>query len=326
MLTKCLAVFFISFLIGVLSLVLFKKLALKYNRLVLNGVPLVGGLSMAAAFIAGIAASCLIFKVIPRQLSGIAVSSLIMLVFGLFDDRRELSIRTKFLAQIIATSVLILSGVRTKIVYMSDLTNMLITLVWVIGITNAFNHLDIMDGLAGGVGFIVAAAFLAVSLLNQDITSLILVMAVISAVSSFLVDNLPPAKTYMGNSGSHFLGFLLASVAMLISYAPMGRKIALLSPILILGLPIFDTVFVSIVRLKKHIWPFKKSADHLALLLLRSGYSKRRVLAYMFFLTLLFCISGITLMKIPNSLGALLVSAVAVMSLVLIVKMGKLGR
>jgi UDP-GlcNAc:undecaprenyl-phosphate GlcNAc-1-phosphate transferase len=247
-----------------------------------------------------------------------------MLLFGLFDDHKELSIKTKFLVQIIAASVLIASGVRTQIIYIGDLANIGITLIWVIGITNAFNHLDITDGLAAGVAIIASGAFFIVSFFNQDIPSLVLTLALLSGVCSFLVYNLPPAKIYMGNSGSHFLGFVLSAIALLINYAPMEREIALLSPILILGLPIFDTVFVSLVRLKKHILPFKKSGDHLALLLLKSGYSEKKALATMFSLTLIFSISGVVLTRISNSSGIILVSSVTLMSIVLIVKMSKL--
>ncbi|MFA7271299.1 MAG: MraY family glycosyltransferase [Candidatus Omnitrophota bacterium] len=323
MLINCLAIFLVSFLTGILAVILFKKLALKSTFLIGKGIPLVGGISLALAFVCGVLASWFIFRLPLRQIIGILFSSITMLGFGLFDDRRELSITTKFLVQIIAASVLIFSGVRTQIVYIGDLANIAVTLIWVIGITNAFNHLDIMDGLAGGVAVIASAAFLTTAFFNQDIQSLILALALLAAILSFLAYNLPPAKVYMGNSGSHFLGFVLSAVALLINYAPMERKIALFSPLLILGLPIFDTVFLSIARLKKHILPFKKSDDHLVLLLLKSGYSRKQALAGMFLLTLIFSVSGVALTRIPNYEGIILVVVIMLMSVALIVKMGK---
>ena len=324
MLINCLAIFFISFLTGILALILLKKLAVKSDFFILKGIPLIGGLGIALAFIFGILAGYYLFKVSLSRILGIFFSSAAMLLFGLFDDHKELSIKTKFLVQIIAASALIVSGVRTQIIYIGDLANIGITLIWVIGITNAFNHLDITDGLAAGVAIIASGALFIVSFFNQDIPSLVLTLALLSGVCSFLVYNLPPAKIYMGNSGSHFLGFVLSAIALLINYAPMERKIALFSPILILGLPIFDTVFVSLVRLKKHILPFKKSGDHLTLLFLKSGYSEKKALAIMFSLTLIFSISGVVLTRISNSSGIILVSSVTLMSIVLIIKMSKL--
>jgi len=324
MLVNCLIIIFVSFLTGIAGIVLFKKLALKSAFLAGKGIPLVGGISIALAFIFGILAGWLLFKFPPQQIIGIAFSAITMLGFGLFDDRQELSVNTKFLAQIIAASVLILSGVRTQIVYIGDWANIAITLIWIIGVTNAFNHLDIMDGLAAGVAVIASGAFLATSFFNQDIQSLVIALALLSAVLSFLFFNLPPAKIYMGNSGSHFLGFILAAVAISINYAPMERKIALLSPLLILGLPVFDTFFVILMRLKKHILPFKKSGDHLALLFLKSGYSQKKVLTAMFLLTLVFSVSGVALAKIPNYWGVMLVAAIVLMSIALIIRMSKL--
>ncbi|MDD5097389.1 MAG: MraY family glycosyltransferase [Candidatus Omnitrophica bacterium] len=290
----------------------------------MKGIPLVGGLGIALAFILGSLGGLFIFKVISKEITGILLASTAMLIFGLFDDRKELSIKTKFIVQIIASTILILSGVRTNIIYIGTLANIAITLIWVIGITNAFNHLDIMDGLAAAVAVIVSGVFLAAALINQDIKSLILALALLSGVFSFLIYNLPPAKVYMGNSGSHFLGFVLSAVAIVISYAPMERKIALLSPILILGFPIFDTVFVSILRLKKNILPFKKSNDHLALLFLRLGFSKNKALGAMLLLTLSFSLSGLALMKVSNLSGMILILVIVFVSMVFINRMAKL--
>lgn len=324
MLINCFSIFFSSFLVGILAIFLLRKMALKSGFFMIKGIPLVGGPGIALAFILGSLGGLFIFKVISKEITGILLASTAMLIFGLFDDRKELSIKTKFIVQIIASTILILSGVRTNIVYIGSFANIAITLIWVIGITNAFNHLDIMDGLAAAVAVIVSGVFLAAALINQDIKSLILALALLSGVFSFLIYNLPPAKVYMGNSGSHFLGFVLSAVAIVISYAPMERKIALLAPILILGFPIFDTVFVSILRLKKNILPFKKSNDHLALLFLRLGFSKNKALGAMLLLTLSFSLSGLALMKVSNLSGMILILVIVFVSMIFINRMAKL--
>lgn len=251
------------------------------------------------------------------------LSSVTMLTFGIIDDWRELSIRAKFLVQIIATALLISFGIRTQISYIGDIPNVIITFIWVLGITNAFNHLDVLDGAAGVTAAIVSLSFLAISLLNHNNTVAIFSLAMLGAIASFLIFNLPPARIYMGNSGSHFLGFTLASVAILISYASLENKIALLSPLLILGLPVFDTFFLILIRIGNRRLPYKKSNDHFSLRLLKLGYSKEKALLFMLFLGLFFAICGVMLGRAPNSLSMAIVGSVVLLSLFLAYRTGK---
>jgi UDP-GlcNAc:undecaprenyl-phosphate GlcNAc-1-phosphate transferase len=139
---------------------------------------------------------------------------------------------------------------------------------------------------------------------------LVLSLALAGAVFSFLIFNLPPAKIYMGNSGSHFLGFVLAATALIISYAGLERKIALASPLLILGFPIFDTAFLILIRLSKKKLPFQKSNDHLVFRLLASGYSKRSALTAIIILCLFFSLCGVMLIKASNPIAAILITLV----------------
>jgi len=247
-----------------------------------------------------------------------------MLIFGVIDDWKELSILAKFLVQTVAASLLIFFGVRTQIVYIGTLSNIIITLIWILGITNAFDHLDVIDGLAAGVAMMASLTFFIISSFNGQLNAAILSLALAAISLSFLFYNFPPAKIYMGNSGSHFLGFVLAAVALLISYAPLERKIALLSPLLILGLPIFDTAFLILMRLTKKDLPFKKSNDHLALRLLASGYSKKKTLSAMFGLCLFFCLSGIVVSRVSNLWGIGTVTLVILVNLIITIKMSKL--
>ena len=129
----------------------------------------------------------------------------------------------------------------------------------------------------------------------------------------------------MGNSGSHFLGFTLAAVALAISYAPLERKIALLSPLLILGFPIFDTAFLILMRAKKGRLIFKKSNDHLALRFLRLGYSKNKTLLFMLILSLFFSLSGVCLSQVSNTLGIVIVALVIIVGLVLTKRMSRVS-
>jgi UDP-GlcNAc:undecaprenyl-phosphate GlcNAc-1-phosphate transferase len=303
---------------------LFRKIALRYKILTPQGIPLVGGIAMGLSFLF---VACLVWFSLYRSLlqetKGIIIASLIMLVFGIIDDWRELSILAKFLVQIIATTLMIAFGIRTQIVYIGNLANIIITFIWVLGVSNAFNHLDVIDGVAGGTALIISLAFFIISFLGGDIKNAILALALSGAIFSFFIYNFPPAKIYMGNSGSHFLGFALAAIALAISYAPLERKVALLSPLFILGLPIYDTAFLIWARVIKKKLPFKKSNDHLALRFLILGYSKKKTLLTMLTLCLFFSICGILISQLSNLFGIIIIVCAVLVSFVLTNRMNK---
>jgi len=314
-----------GFLLGAVFINILRKFSLSHNLLIPKGIPLVGGIGMGLSFVLVSLLSLFIYKGLSKEIVGIIASSSIMLAFGILDDWRELSIWAKFLVQIIAISLLIFFGIRTQIVYIGNLLNIIVTFIWVLGITNAFNHLDVMDGMASGTALIVSAAFFAISILNADIKSAILSLTLAGVVFSFFLYNFPPAKIYMGNSGSHFLGFVLAAIALIISYAPLERKIALISPLFILGLPIFDTTFLILIRIIKKNLPFKKSNDHLVLRFLGLGYSKKKTLFIMLSLCLFFCLCGIVVSQVSNLWGMGTVVFAILVSLVISIKMSKVA-
>jgi UDP-GlcNAc:undecaprenyl-phosphate GlcNAc-1-phosphate transferase len=302
-----------------------KKLSLKYKLLNPQGVPQVGGIGIALSFFLVSLSSFYIYSGLSRGAFGIMIASSIILLFGVIDDWREISIGTKFLIQIIATSVLILFGIRTQIVYIGNLFNVIITFLWILAVTNAFNHLDVIDGLAAGCAMISSFSFFVVAFLNSDAMITILSLVLTATTLSFFIYNLPPAKIYMGNAGSHFLGFTLAAIALGISYAPMERKIALLSPLLILGFSIFDTIFLILMRTIKARSIFKKSNDHLALRFLHLGYSKNKALSLMLILSLFFSLSGIVLSQVSNVWGTIIIILVVVVSLAVARKMSRVS-
>jgi len=319
--------YFIIFMGGLifssLLILLLRKISLKFKILFSRGMPLVGGLGIGASFI--LCYGLFIAGSLPKEMFGIIISSCVILIFGAVDDWREMSIMAKFLVQLIAASLLILFGVKTQIVYIGNLMNILVTLIWIIGITNAFNLLDIIDGLAAGVALISASALFLIAFFNNDANSLVFLSALIGSILGFLIYNLPPAKAYLGNCGSHFLGFIMATVALIISYAPLERKIALLSPLLVLGFAIFDTVFLILIRIRNKKIPFKKSKDHLALRFLAIGYSNRKALVLMLLLSLMFSTCGVLISRLSNVWGAGIFSFVVLVGLVIAVKMDKVN-
>ncbi|MEI6631406.1 MAG: MraY family glycosyltransferase [bacterium] len=320
-----LAIILGGFLSGIFFIALLKKPALKYKILVPQGIPLIGGITMGISFLVACLIVLRLYGGLPQKSWWIIATSFMMLAFGIIDDWRELSILSKFTVQIIAASLLALSGTRTQIVNIGNTANIIVTFFWLLGISNAFNHLDVIDGLAAGAAIIVTCSFFIVSVLNNDIKNAILSLALGGAILSFLINNLPPAKIYMGNTGSHFLGFILAAYALAISYAPLGRKVALFSPLLILGLPIFDTAFLILIRIMKKKLPFKKSNDHLALLFLAAGYSKKKMLWVMLGLGVFFSLCGILISQASNQLGLVVIAGALMISLAITYKMSRVA-
>lgn len=321
---RCLMIFFTGFAVAVISTIILRAVTYRNKLLQKEGFSLVGGLSIGLAFFCAVFLGEYVFSGLPREFQGILLASLIMLVFGLLDDVRELSVRIKFLVQIISASILLIFGVRTRIVYIGYFANLIITLIWIIGITNAFNLLDIGDGLAGGAVFIISIAYFVIAFSGGDVSTMIFSLALAGASLGFLIFNYPPAKVYMGNTGSHFLGLCLAACALVIKYATMERKIALLSPLLILGLPIFDTAFVILVRLARGKNPFNKSKDHLYYRFLKSGYSAKKALLVMSGLCLLFSSAGMLLVFSSGLQGVIIVGSIVCVTATVSKKMIKI--
>ncbi|MDD5255120.1 MAG: MraY family glycosyltransferase [Candidatus Omnitrophica bacterium] len=292
-----------GFWLGTLFLLGLRSLSLRSKVLQRDGIPLVGGIAIALSFTCLALISLFFFTGIPSGILGILAASLLMLVFGIADDFLELSVAAKFIVQVIAVSLLVAFGVKTRIVYIGDALNLAVTFLWVIGITNAFNLLDILDGLAAFTALLISAGFFIIAWLGMDAYTMILSLSLAVSLGGFLVYNLPPAQGDMGNAGSHFLGFVLAALAVFISYAPLQRPVALFAPVIILGLPIIDTAFLIVVRLLKKNLPFKKSNDHPALKLLALGFSKGKALFALSLLCLFFVACGVLVSKAPNVFG-----------------------
>lgn len=298
----------------------------RYSFLQFKEIPLVGGLAIGIGFLAASFTGAYIFKDISQESVSIICASLIMLIFGALDDWRELSVIRKLTVQIIGVSFLIFSGVRTHIAGIPEVANLFITLIWVIGIANAFNLLDVADGIASLSALIIGLTFCILSYWTHNMGSLILSLALVGSNAGFLAFNLPRAKIYMGNSGSHLLGFVLASIAIVISYAPLEKRVALLSPVLILGLPLFDTSFLIFMRLKNRRAIFRKSQDHIAIRLIQGGYSSRKTLLIMGVLAVFYSLSGLLVSQLANIYGMVIILTVISASIFLMNKVLKISQ
>jgi UDP-GlcNAc:undecaprenyl-phosphate GlcNAc-1-phosphate transferase len=233
--------------------------------------PYLGGLAVASAFI--IAYGVLWSGGSDSKAPGILTASFMILLLGLYDDLSNLRPSVKFLGQVLAAIVLYKAGVKVNIIGMSVWMHMGLTILWVTAIANAFNIIDIMDGLASGVAFI-ACLFLFVIAVQvkgaEDVALMIITLA--GALLGYLRFNRNPAKIFLGDTGSLFIGFLVGALSMLVDYSDPNQA-AVVTPVVLLAIPIFDTAFVAFHRARKGIPFFRGSPDHFALRLRNSGLS-----------------------------------------------------
>ena len=243
--------------------------------------PTFGGIGIYAGFLVAVLVALALGSVVwSRELGGILAGVTIVFVAGLVDDVRHLSPIAKLVAQFAAATIVIGSGLRVEIVG-NDVVAWAIGLLWLVGITNAFNLLDNMDGLAATLA-LVACAYFAIDAVTQhsNDTVLVLALALGLACAGFLPFNLRPkrgAAVFMGDSGSQVIGFGLASLALAASWTVAGTTVAtILLPLLVLAIPILDTTLVTIARLVEKRPVTQGGRDHTSHRLVYYGLSETK--------------------------------------------------
>ena len=231
-------------------------------------VALMGGIALVGAVILGVLASrAPVLEAWPVQLGAV-----LMFVVGVLDDRWDLHPDGKVLAQVLAAALLLYAGYafwRGGAAWVS----MPLTFLWVIGVTNAFNLIDGIDGLAAGVAVVAAGALVLISVTLGQGELVVVMAAVMGAALGFLAYNAPPARIFMGDCGSLFLGYLLAAGALGVQSGG-GPVVGTLVPIAVLAVPIFDTTFVTITRLLRGESVARGGTDHVHHRLVHLGLSE----------------------------------------------------
>lgn len=237
-------------------------------------VPLLGGAAIYAAFMIGLIA--LGDRAFIRELVGILLGATLVSLFGLADDHWGLHAYLKLGGQVVAGIVMILGGTQVYLFPNHPWVNWAITLFWVVGMTNALNLLDNMDGLSGGVTTVAAAFFLLLAAMSGQILVGAMAAALIGACIGFLRYNLNPATIFMGDTGSLFLGFLLAALGIKLRFPSNVPWITWLVPVCVLAVPIFDTTLVFVSRLRRGRNPLTTPGkDHLSHRLVALGLTRR---------------------------------------------------
>ena len=239
-------------------------------------VPYLGGMAVFASFLLALGMT---FE-LDHDLLGLLLASSIVATIGLIDDFGVLTPKAKVMGQLVAIFVLMRAGVSVHIAILPVWLQIVITLVWLVGMSNAFNLVDIMDGLAAGLGVISAGFLLVVASLNGRWVVAAFTVAMIGSLLGFLKLNFFPAKIYLGDTGSLFIGLALGALAMVMDYTrhnPLGW----IAPLFMLALPIVDTAYVTVLRLKAGRKVYHGSPDHFPLRLRRrfGGDTVKTVLA-----------------------------------------------
>ncbi|MBV7338410.1 undecaprenyl/decaprenyl-phosphate alpha-N-acetylglucosaminyl 1-phosphate transferase [Chloroflexi bacterium TSY] len=242
-------------------------------------VPLMGGAAIYIAFIAA-----LIFfgdRFWINELVGIFVGATLVSLMGLVDDRWGLGSYVKLAGQVAAAGILIYSGVQIRL--FGNWIDYVLSIFWIVGVTNALNLLDNMDGLCGGIAMIAAVFFTLLAAMSGQYLVGALAAALAGACAGFLFHNWNPAHIFMGDTGSLFLGFLLASVGIKLRFTANTDDVTWLIPIVVLIVPIFDTALVSISRLRRGLNPLTTPGkDHVSHRLAQLTESRREAVLILY--------------------------------------------
>ena len=235
-------------------------------------VPYLGGL---AIYLAVLIPLCLFYTFDTRILS-ILLAGTLVLMLGLIDDFGVLTPAAKMIGQLLAVFVLIKGDVFIRIGSFPPTVNLILTVLWLLGMANALNIIDIMDGLAAGIALCSSVCLFVVAILNGHSMIAIFTISLVGSLAGFIPYNFKPAKIYMGDTGSMFLGLTLGALSIIGDYSQFN-KLAFFNPLIIFGVAIFDTFFVMVLRVSKRRSPFLGSPDHFAIRLKRKGWSVKKI-------------------------------------------------
>jgi UDP-GlcNAc:undecaprenyl-phosphate GlcNAc-1-phosphate transferase len=248
--------------------------------------PTFGGVGIFGGFAVSVLVATAIGNVgIARDLVMIVVAAGIVFAFGLIDDVVHLNPLAKLAAQVVAAVVVLQSSIKVEFVA-NRTAAWALAIVWLVGLTNAFNLLDNMDGLAGSLGVVAASCFaLSAAFVDPNRDIFLIAVALACALLGFLPYNLRlsgPARVFMGDSGSQVIGFVLATLGLMASYKEAQTTIATVAlPILILAVPILDTTLVTALRLRSGRSVTQGGRDHTSHRLVYRGLSERRAVLFL---------------------------------------------
>lgn len=304
-------------------------------RKVHNGImPRMGGLAVYIAFVAAV----LMFRELTPQVWGLLAGSTVIMLVGVLDDIRGVSPRIKLAGQILAALIVIIpfkvqidyitNPLTGQVLILHDVISIPLTVFWIVAVTNAVNLIDGLDGLAGGVSSIAALTMAAVTWTqwgSSGSESIMLALTLAVAVVGFLRYNFHPAKIFLGDTGSLFLGFTL-SVMAIMGLTKSATFVPVIIPLVILGVPLSDTFFAIIRRYNKHQPIFQPDREHLHHQLMNMGFSHRQTVLALYGLSAFLGLNAVVLNMVSTNQAMVLLIILVVVAIYFADRVGVLGR
>lgn len=295
------------------------------RKIHVKAMPRLGGFSFIVGFFVAVIYSLATSAIATTvNLWGVFLGLAIVAVIGFLDDVYHIKPWQKLLGQVIAAILVIISGLRICYINipfltlygLNDILSVIVTFFWIIGVTNALNLIDGLDGLASGVSAISALSLTVVFILNgAGELPILLMVALLGGLMGFLPFNFNPAKTFMGDMGSNFLGFILATVSML-GMAKTYALMTIIVPVVILGLPIFDTLFAMTRRILRHQSIMQADRGHIHHRLIDAGLSQRQAVLVLYGVTALLGILAVIILESDIWKILILIAILALLSVI----------
>lgn len=267
------------------------------RRMHTKTMPRFGGL----AIFAGSTAAMLIFLKFDPRVVTIVMGGVLIYILGVIDDIKHLSARVKFLGQTFVALIMYVNGIRIEFLtnffgegnsQLGDVLCFIITMVWIVGITNTVNLIDGLDGLAAGTAAIASLCIAYTAYIHGTYLAAGAMLALAGAALGFLPYNFYPAKIFMGDGGSLYLGFMLATLSVL-GTVKSATLVTMIIPVLVLGVPIFDTFFAIFRRFVNKRPIMEADKGHLHHRLMKLGYGQRRATLMLYGITAIMGVAAV---------------------------------
>lgn len=286
-----------------------------------KATPLLGGIAIFYGFVVSVLCLCNIDK----GVQGMIIGSLIIVLLGIFDDIKSLHPVIKLIGQILAAVVMVLHGVQIDRISMPTIispTGVLelgmfsvpVTIIWIVAVTNAVNLIDGLDGLAAGISSIASMTLFCIALIASEYNIAIITAALAGASFGFLPYNFNPAKIFMGDTGAMFLGFILSSISIMGVFKAYA-VISFVVPVIVLGLPLFDTGFAIFRRLKNHKPIMGADRGHLHHKLLDMGFSQKQTVGILYLISTVLGLSAVVLIG-AGAVRAMVLVAIIIVAMI----------
>lgn len=284
------------------------------RRMHTDSVPLIGGLAIFLGFLV----STVFFAEIDIKIIAILSGALIMVMLGVFDDKYALGAKFKLMIQIIAAAIPVIAGVRIERIILPFLKSggiefgwlaYPITILWIVALTNAVNLIDGLDGLAAGVSAIASFSMFLIALMQGNYVIAVMSAALVGACCGFLPYNFSPASIFMGDTGSTFLGFVMASLSVL-GLFKIHAIISFAVPFIAFGIPIFDTSFAIFRRIKEHRPIMSPDRGHLHHRLVDMGFSHKQAVLIIYAICIV--LGAVAVLSFKSKLLAIVIAVLGV--------------